>query len=117
MNTSLGEDRAGLYVSCDSVFNLYELVFVLFSSSWCRVLTAACDCGAPWTFHLIFLCRLVSFVFMLLKFYLYSPGLSFSCGHVVWILFALISYSGEYGFFCAAYCFRSHVLSRFVLLV
>ena len=25
-----------------------------FSSSWCQGLTAACDCGTPWTFQLTF---------------------------------------------------------------
>ena len=34
------------------LFVLYGLVFVIFSSSWCRGLAVVCDCGTPWTFLL-----------------------------------------------------------------
>ena len=35
--------------------------FSIFSlaSSWCRGLAAACDCGFPWTFLLIFFNKLI----------------------------------------------------------
>ena len=39
-------------VSCICLFVLYVLVFVIFSSSWCRGLAVVCDCGTPWTFLL-----------------------------------------------------------------
>ena len=38
--------------SCICLFVLYGLVFVIFSSSWCRGLAVVCDCGTPWTFLL-----------------------------------------------------------------
>ena len=38
--------------SCTCLFVLYGLVFVIFSSSWCRGLAVVCDCGTPWTFLL-----------------------------------------------------------------
>ena len=38
--------------SCICLFVFYGLVFVIFSSSWCRGLTVVCDCGTPWTFLL-----------------------------------------------------------------
>ena len=31
------------------VFILHALISVLFISSWCQGLAAACDCGIPWT--------------------------------------------------------------------
>ena len=34
------------------LFVLYGLVFVIFSSYWCRGLAVVCDCGTPWTFLL-----------------------------------------------------------------
>ena len=34
------------------LFVLYGLVFVIFSSSWCRRLAVVCDFGTPWTFLL-----------------------------------------------------------------
>ena len=34
-----------MYFSCICLFVLYMLVFVIFSSSWCRDLAAVCDCG------------------------------------------------------------------------
>ena len=37
------------------VFVLHALLSVLFSSSWCRGLAAACSHGAPWTFLWAFL--------------------------------------------------------------
>ena len=52
--TSLGEEGSGLCASRAFVclFVLYGLVFVIFSSSWCRGLAVVCDCGTPWTFLL-----------------------------------------------------------------
>ena len=38
--------------SCICLFVLYGLVFVIFSSSWCRGLAVVCDYGTPWTFLL-----------------------------------------------------------------
>ena len=35
---------------------------MFFSSYWCRVLAAACDCGIPWTFHLTFWDSAVNFL-------------------------------------------------------
>ena len=43
------------------LFILYMLVFVIFSSSWCRGLAAVCDCGTPWTFLLTFLKCILTF--------------------------------------------------------
>ena len=36
--------------SCICLFVLYGLIFVIFSSSWCRGLAVVCDFGTPWTF-------------------------------------------------------------------
>ena len=55
--TSLWEEKAGLYASRVSVcLSCMHLLFVFFSSSWCRGLAADCDCDCctPWTFHLNF---------------------------------------------------------------
>ena len=35
------------------LFVLHVLVFVLFSSTWCRRLAVVCDCGTPWNFSII----------------------------------------------------------------
>ena len=51
--TLLREDRAGLYASSAFVCLFCTRCFLsVFSSSWCRELTAACDCGTPWIFLL-----------------------------------------------------------------
>ena len=53
---AFGEEEAGLSASRAFVcLFLYVLVFVIFSSSWCRGLAAVCDCGTPCTFLLTFL--------------------------------------------------------------
>ena len=41
--------------SCICLFVLNGLVFVIFSSSWCRGLAVVCDYGTPWTFLLTIL--------------------------------------------------------------
>ena len=47
---------------CRVLFDLFETsqiqnwlkdCMTFFSSSWCHVLAATCDCGTPWIFHLI----------------------------------------------------------------
>ena len=53
--TSLGEERAGLCSSHAFVCLVCTRRFVsFFSSSWCRGLAAAYDCGTPFTFLLTF---------------------------------------------------------------
>ena len=51
--TLLGEERAGLRVSCVFVCLFGTRYFLsFFSYSWCQGLAAACDCGTPLTFLL-----------------------------------------------------------------
>ena len=53
------KDRAGLYAS-RALFVYFACVSFsvsIFSSSWCRGLAAACDCGTPLTFLLTFFAR------------------------------------------------------------
>ena len=49
---SLWEERAGLCFSCIVCLFYRRRFLSFFSSSWCQGLTAACDCGTPWTFLL-----------------------------------------------------------------
>ena len=56
--TSLGKMRAGLCASRAFVYLFCTRQFLsFFSSTWCQGLTAASDCGTPWTFVLTFLVR------------------------------------------------------------
>ena len=53
--TSLGEEGAGLCASRIFVCLFCACIFLsFFSSSWCRVLAAVCDCGIPCSFLLTF---------------------------------------------------------------
>ena len=55
MIISLDEERADLCASVHVLFILNALVCLSFvSSSWCKGLAAACDCGTPWTFPIFF---------------------------------------------------------------
>ena len=47
MITSLGEERELVYVFLVHLFILHALILSFFSFSWCRGLSAACDCGTP----------------------------------------------------------------------
>ena len=50
--TSLRKERASRSIHLGVYLAWVAFFFV--SSSWCRVLNAACDCGTPWTFYLSF---------------------------------------------------------------
>ena len=55
VNISLGEEGAGRAFVCLLLFFCACMFLSFFSSSWCRGLSAVCDCGTPWTFLLTFL--------------------------------------------------------------
>ena len=54
------------YAPCAFWFILFALLSVsFFSSSWCRRVTAACDCDTPWIFYVTFLPKLLVCCFVL----------------------------------------------------